>query len=202
MSGFKDHFSANAAGYSAHRPTYPPSLVDFLADVAPARDLVLDVGCGSGQLSVPLTRRFSRVVAVDASAGQIASATPHPRIAYRVALADVSGLDARSVDVVTVAQAAHWLDLPAFYQEVRRVARPDAVLALIAYGVLHVEDEAVEAVASRFYHDALAPYWPPARRHVEQGYASLPFPFARIISPSFSMAMSWTLADMIGYVAT
>ena len=114
----------------------------------------------------------------------------------------MSGLDARSVDVVTVAQAAHWLDLPAFYQEVRRVARPDAVLALIAYGVLHVEDEAVEAVASRFYHDALAPYWPPARRHVEQGYASLPFPFARIISPSFSMAMSWTLADMIGYVGT
>ena len=48
---FKDHFSEVAAAYAAHRPTYPPALVDLLARLAPARRLAWDAGCGSGQLS-------------------------------------------------------------------------------------------------------------------------------------------------------
>ena len=74
MITFKDHFSTNNAGYAAHRPTYPPALVDFLANAAPGRELALDVGCGTGQLSMLLAERFDRVIATDASAQQLASA--------------------------------------------------------------------------------------------------------------------------------
>ncbi|MBE0772413.1 SAM-dependent methyltransferase, partial [Escherichia coli] len=49
-----------------------------------------------------------------------------------------------------VAQAAHWLDLPRFYEEVRRVARADAILALVTYGVLHV-DGPMEPLVQHFY---------------------------------------------------
>src|SRR5688572_18317753 len=74
MASFKDHFSAHAAQYAAHRPTYPPALVDALADLAGGTRLALDCGCGTGQLSVPLAARFDRVIAIDGSAAQIAAA--------------------------------------------------------------------------------------------------------------------------------
>lgn len=202
MTTFRDHFSTNNAGYAAHRPTYPRILVDVLAKAAPGLALALDVGCGTGQLSTLLAERFERVVATDASAQQIASATPHERVAYHTAPAERSGLPEASVDLITVAQAAHWLDLDPFYAEVRRIARPEAVLALITYGVLHVEDAAADAVAQRFYHDVIGPYWPPERRHVEDGYRSLPFPFAPLEAPALDIEVAWKLADLIGYTET
>ena len=124
MATFKDHFSASAAGYAVHRPRYPDALVDFLAEQAPGHELALDVGCGTGQLSVLLARRFRRVIATDASARQIEEAEPHPSIEYRVAPAEQSGLEDGSADLVTVAQAAHWFELSSFYEEVWRILRP------------------------------------------------------------------------------
>ncbi|HEX2525812.1 MAG TPA: class I SAM-dependent methyltransferase [Geminicoccus sp.] len=199
---FKDHFSTNSAGYAAHRPTYPAALVQFLADVAPDRHLALDCGCGTGQLSVLLAERFDRVVATDASAEQIAHADAHPRVAYRLVPAERSGMQAGTVDLVTVAQAAHWFDLPAFYAEVRRVTYPGSILALISYGVLHVDEPQVEPLLQHFYWDALGPYWPSERRHVEEGYRSLPFPFAVIEAPMLDIQVQWTLGDLLGYVGT
>ena len=117
MSGspFKDHFSERSADYAANRPTYPPQLAGFLAEHSPGRTLALDCGCGTGQLSVQLAEHFAEVVATDASAAQIAAATPHPRVRYRVAPADASGLEPVSADLIVAAQAAHWFDLDAFY---------------------------------------------------------------------------------------
>ncbi len=198
---FKDHFSSHAAGYAAHRPTYPPALAAFLAECAPGRARALDCACGTGQLSTPLAEHFDAVVATDASAAQIANATPHPRVAYRIGAAERSGLPAASVDLITVAQAAHWLDLDAFYAEVRRVARPGAVLALVSYGILHVEG-APDAVVQHFYRNVAGPYWPPERRHVEEGYRSLPFPFAEFVAPDLAITVAWRLPDLVGYVET
>ena len=87
-----------------------------------------------------------------------------------MALAEESGLAAASADLVTVAQAAHWLDLPRFYEEVRRVARADAILALVTYGVLHV-DGPMEPLVQHFYHQVVGPYWPAERRHVRRATA-------------------------------
>lgn len=198
---FKDHFSTGSDAYAAYRPTYPAKLVEELANVSPGHKLALDCGCGTGQLSVLLAERFESVMATDASAAQINKAEPHKRVSYRTALAENSGLDDSTADLITVAQAAHWLDLKKFYTEVRRVARPHAVLALITYGVLHVEGDAEPAV-QKFYYEIVGPYWPPERRHVEDGYRSLPFPFREIPFPSLSMEVSWTLADLRGYIST
>ena len=200
-SGFKDHFSAHASGYAAHRPSYPRSLIDLLASLAPSRARALDAGCGTGQLSVLLADAFAEVVATDASARQIAEATPHPNVSYRIARAEASGLADASVDLITVAQAAHWFDLEPFYAEVRRIARPRAVLALISYGVFAGEPD-IDPVLQRFYHADTAPFWPPERRHVETGYRSLSFPFTELAAPDLAIEVRWRLPDLIGYVDT
>ena len=201
MAAFKDHFSTSANGYAAYRPSYPEALVAYLADVAPRQERAWDCGCGTGQLSVPLAGRFAEVVASDASARQIENAMPHARVSYRVAPAERSGLPDGSVDLITVAQAAHWFDLPAFYAVARRVARPGAALALITYGILELDGPA-GPVMQRFYHDTIGPYWPPERRIVEAGYRSLPFPFPEIAAPALAIEVAWRLDDLVGYVGT
>jgi SAM-dependent methyltransferase len=198
---FKDHFSAGSEEYAAYRPTYPARLVHELANVSPSHKLALDCGCGTGQLSVLLAARFESVIAIDASAAQIDNAEPHTRVRYCTALAEESGLEDSSADLITVAQAAHWLDLEKFYTEVRRIARSNGVLTLISYGVLHVEGDGEPAV-QKFYSETVGPYWPPERRQVEDGYRNLPFPFREIPFPSLSIEVSWTLADLIGYIGT
>ncbi|MDR2249737.1 class I SAM-dependent methyltransferase [Acinetobacter sp.] len=198
---FKDHFSNNSDRYAAYRPSYPIDLVDELAHFCPAQQRVLDCGCGTGQLSVLLAERFDEVIATDASATQIEKAKMREGVIYRTALAEESGLADGTVDLITVAQAAHWLDLDKFYQEVNRVARPNAIIALITYGVLHVEG-AVDTLIQQFYYKTIGQYWPEERKHVEDGYRNLPFPFLAVKIPSVNMEAFWSLDELMGYFNT
>jgi SAM-dependent methyltransferase len=198
---FKDHFSHSAPSYAAYRPTYPSELVSFLANTASRNEFAWDCGCGSGQLSTLLAERFQRVYATDASAKQIENAVSHPQVQYACAPAESSGLGDSVADLIVAAQAAHWFDLPAFYREVRRVGRPGAAIALVSYGILKV-DEPLDPVIARFYWDVIGAYWPPERKHVENGYRSLDFPFNEIEAPDLAISVSWTLSDFIGYVDT
>lgn len=196
---FKDHFSAHAAIYREARPDYPPALYAFLAAQAPARALAWDAGCGNGQASVDIARHFSKVVATDPSAEQIGNAALRDNIDYRVEPAEQSTLDAASVDLVCVAQALHWFDLGRFHAEVRRVLKPGGVVAFWTYADCRV-DAAVDAHKNRLYIDLTGPYWPPERALVESGYASLPFPFARIATPAFELCMEWNVERFLAYL--
>lgn len=200
---FTDHFAAVAAAYAAHRPTYPPQLFAWLAMQCPNRRLAWDCATGTGQAAVALADHFQQVWATDASSSQIEAATPCPTVTYRTAPADASGLPDRSADLITVAQALHWFDLPRFYDEVRRVLAPDGLVAVWTYGVFRAEGSdaaAVQQLLDRFYHTTVGPCWPPERRHVEEGYAGLDFPFAELAPPPFAMSVDWSLEDLAGYL--
>jgi len=197
---FKDHFSRLAANYASFRPHYPSALFDYLAQSCREHKYAWDCACGSGQATLALAARFATVLATDASAAQLAATAPHPNIRYRVAEAAASGLAASSVDIVTVAQALHWFDLAPFYAEVERVLRAGGVLAAWTYGVLHVTNERADRLLQEFYWDTLKPYWPDERRFVETGYRTLPFAFAEMAPPMFTMQEEWSLAQLLGYI--
>ena len=95
---FADHFASVASSYAQFRPTYPRALFEWLGSVAACRDVVWDCAAGSGQASIGLAGHFVRVIATDASHAQIAAATPHPAVDYRIAPAEKSGLPDASVD--------------------------------------------------------------------------------------------------------
>lgn len=197
---FPDHFSAVAETYARYRPTYPAELFDWIAGVAPARTAAWDCGAGSGQATLPLAERFDRVVGTDASAEQLRQAPAHPRITWRVAPAEASGLDPASMDVVTIAQALHWFDLPRFWGEVRRVVRPAGVIVAWSYGVPFLKHAELTRVLRHFHDDIVGPYWPIERGLVDVRYQSIDFPFARYDPPAMELRATWTLDQLAGYL--
>lgn len=82
-----------------------------------------------------------------------------------------------SIDVVTIAQAIHWFDLPSFYKQVKWVLKkPHGVIAAWCYTVPEVNDS-VDAVLQQFYRISTGPYWEPQRKLVDQKLSSIDFPF-------------------------
>ena len=202
MKPFADHFSRIATGYAAYRPRYPDGLFTRLAERAPGRRVAWDCAAGTGQAAGGLAGRFERVIATDASSTQVRRGEPHRSVHYAAALAEAAPLRGRSVDLVTVAQALHWLDIERFYAEAGRALVPGGLLAVWTYGRQEVDGGPIDGVLDHFYREVVGPYWPPERRWVEAGYRGLPFPFREepIVAPE--MTEDWTLPQLLGYVST
>jgi ubiquinone/menaquinone biosynthesis C-methylase UbiE len=198
---FKDHFSGHAAEYAQFRPDYPPELFDYLALIAPGQSWAWDCATGNGQAAVALASHFERVIATDASPQQLANARQHERVEYQVASAEASGLSDNSIDLITVAQALHWFDLPRFFTEAKRVLKPNGVIAAWAYTLLETSPE-IDSIILRFYRDTTRPYWPPERDLVQAGYQTIEFPFKEIHPPKFELITQWTLDQLLGYLRT
>jgi len=197
-----DHFSAVARDYARYRPSYPATLFAELARVAPGRRAAWDCATGTGQAATGLAAHFDRVVGTDLSPSLVRAAPRHPGVWYVAARAEASPLPAGWADLVTVAQALHWLDLPAFYDEARRVLAPGGVLAVWTYDTVRLEPPGLDEAVQRLYRNRLGGYWPPERALVETGYRSLPFPFAPLEAPRVAMTASWSLGELLGYLRT
>lgn len=201
MSSFSDYFSQTAARYVTYRPSYPPSLFQWLAHHAPSRQRAWDCGTGSGQAAVGLAEHFDEVIATDPSHAQLVHAHRVGRVRYAAMTAEQSGLKKASVQIITVAQALHWFELAGFYAEVERVLAPGGMLAVWTYGLISV-DPAIDARVNFFYKEDLAGFWPAERALVETGYGTLFFPFRELEAPRFRMEAEWTLEQLAGYLET
>lgn len=199
---FVDRFGPVSGGYARWRPAYPDAWLAELAALCTGRERAWDAATGSGQAAVALAAHFGQVIATDASAAQLGAATPHPRVEYRVEPAEASTLQSGSVDLVTVAQALHWLDADRFYAEVRRVAAPGAVLAVWCYGRPEADDAEISARLRAFHDLELGPWWPAERQAVLDAYRSLPFPFPELRVGAHAITVRWSLDQLVGYLGT
>lgn len=136
------------------------------------------------KFSLQLAGIYENVVATDTSLKQLEFAPKLANVRYQQTPAVIpmevieQYVSAQSsVDLVTIAQALHWFDLPAFYQQVKWVLKkPNGVVAAWCYTVPEVND-AVDSVFKPFYEIDSDPYWDPARKLVDDKYASIDFPF-------------------------
>ncbi|KAI0520056.1 hypothetical protein KFK09_007521 [Dendrobium nobile] len=176
--------------YASIRPNYPPELFDFVASKAPSRRLAWDAGTGSGQAALSLSSLFDSVIATDSSPEQISHAPTHlSNIRFVVTppslpLADLHRLVAppASVDLITVATALHWFDIPAFFEQARSVLRrPGGVLAAWCYGYrIFVDGGRVDEIYRRLGEVMWTYISKDIRVLVEEGYEGLEFPFEEV----------------------
>ena len=194
-------FSGVAEEYAASRPLYPPELFEWLASCVDQRETAWDAATGSGQAAIGLTSRFARVIATDVSASQLRHARQHPRIEYRVASAEESGLADDSIDLVTVAAAIHWFDLDRFYREVERVVRRGGVLAAWTYHVAHVSPP-LDRILGPFYWDVVGPHFAAGARKVDALYEGLAMPGKALQAPALRASVRWSADDVLRFVRT
>lgn len=201
--GFIDQFSRVSADYARFRPRYPRALFDWVASLVDRHDLAWDCATGNGQAAIGLAEDFARVEATDASAEQLRHAPPHPRVTYRLARADASGLAAASANVVTVAQALHWLPHDSFYAEVARVLAPDGALVAWGYHLPGIGVPVVDEAMRDFHDNVVGPYWRPERQFVVNRLRNVPFPFEEIEAPAtFEIRQRMSLATFGDFLRT
>lgn len=198
---FKDLFSSQSNDYARFRPRYPKSLFEYLASLTPEKKKVWDCGTGNGQAAIELAQFFESVIATDPSEKQITQATAHPKITYQLAPAERAPLADQSVDLITVAQAFHWFKPDLFFQEVRRVLKPEGALAIWCYSLCKV-DNVIDQAVHELYEGVLGSYWEPERRLVEEGYKNCSFPFQELKPPFIEMTALWIVDQMLGYFGT
>ncbi|MEQ8713946.1 MAG: class I SAM-dependent methyltransferase [Cyclobacteriaceae bacterium] len=200
---FKDHFSDNSSDYKSHRPTYPPELFKFLADLCSKHERVWDVATGNGQAAIALANYFDHVVATDGSADQIAQTEPHDKIDYKVEPAELCSLPDHSFDLITVAQAVHWFDFASFNAQVKRVAKPTGLIAIWGYGLIRFDDPKLDGLIRHFYNHVVHKHWPPERAHVVAQYRTIPFPFAELSDlPKFEIRLEHSPQSLLSYLST
>ncbi|MFE5210121.1 class I SAM-dependent methyltransferase [Streptomyces sp. NPDC056600] len=145
-------FDEDAELYDRVRPGYPPELYDDLADLTGAHPgaRVLELGCGTGQATVPLAARGYRVTALDA--GPRMAAVARRNLAHAPAAQVLTTdfetwpLPEEPYDVVLSATAFHWID-PA----VRTVKAADALSPGGALAVIRTQH--VQGGTEQFFVD-------------------------------------------------
>ncbi|XVF16924.1 hypothetical protein REPUB_Repub10bG0072800 [Reevesia pubescens] len=179
-------FDKQADLYLDARPTYPSEWYLMLADRTLHHSLAWDVGTGNGQAAIGVAEHYEHVIGSDVSEAQLQHAIPHPRVKYLYTPLSISNDELVAsiggenlVDLVTVAQAVHWFDLPKFYSMVTKLLRkPGGVFAVWCYNDITVSPT-FDPVMKRF-HDTTLPYWNPNIQYVFDGYRTLPFPFENV----------------------
>lgn len=198
---FEDHFSELASTYSKYRPTYPPKLFEYLSGCSIEHKQVWDCGTGNGQAAISLAEYFDNVIATDASKEQLEQAPIHPKIIFKNEPAEKVSLAEKSTDLVTVAAAVHWFNFEKFYTEVKRVLKPEGIIAVWGYHLFTITPT-IDKLLIKYYKEILNNYWPEQFRYVDTRYSDLPFPFEELTPPEFKMITEWNLDQVAGFLSS
>ncbi|MES2702249.1 MAG: class I SAM-dependent methyltransferase [Bacteroidota bacterium] len=200
MKPIIDNFSAHATDYATFRPESPKEIFDFLYSHTPAFDVAWDCGTGNGQVAAKLADRFGKVYGSDISSEQLANAAKKDNIIYLNERAEQTTIPAGSVSLITAAQALHWFDFEKYYDEVRRVAAPGALIAVWTYvwsritpGVDMVVDKLLKIIDK---------HWDAERKYVNGEYKNIDFPFREIKTPELHIIKQLSLNQFVGYLNT
>nr|KAI8729047.1 putative S-adenosylmethionine-dependent methyltransferase CRG1 [Biomphalaria glabrata] len=192
-----------AQHYAAHRPGYPPEMFDIIMSYhkqvkTSGHELAVDVCCGTGQSTIPLTKLFRQVVGVDISEDQLQNLPKDvPNLTSFVGLAeDLNMIESGTVDLVTIATGLHWVNIDKFLQEARRVLKPGGTFAAYTWTMDQMDDPK----ANEYYREIFKlfkDYHSPRGIVGLEKYQSIIFPFSRIQRYDVSMRVELTLDQFI-----
>lgn len=183
-----------AAAYASGRGgSYPLPLYEHLLNYHQgARNLILDVGTGPGKVLFDLLPHFASGIGTDSSPGMIAQAQYDAAargladkarfLVYSGEESDKAVVPPDRADVITVAMAAHWIDMPTFYTAAARALRPGGTLAMWTCSSYYVHpSEANASLIQAALYDLedgmLAPYRHAGNVLTRNAYDALPLPW-------------------------
>ena len=193
---FVNFTAEQAAQYASVRGTsYPPELYQAIFDYHDGeRNLLLDVGTGPGKVVFDLMPHFKHGLGCDASVQMIEQAKKDASrrdISEKTRFVVCAGEDCvkalpegeqGTFDVVTVAMAAHWMDMPGFYASAAKALRPGGTLAIWTCSSIFCHPSTPNAVAvqealSDLEDGLLHDYHTPSNHLSRNAYMELPLPW-------------------------
>jgi SAM-dependent methyltransferase len=141
-------FSGEVADlYHRYRHGYPDAVIDALAGTfeLTGQDVVVDLGCGTGQLALSMARRVRAVVGVDPEPDMLRRARQAAQDLDVIGVSWMLGTDAdipalggllgdRSAAAVTIGQALHWMNHTDLFRAVSPLVRAGGGIALVTNG--------------------------------------------------------------------
>ncbi|KAF2875902.1 S-adenosyl-L-methionine-dependent methyltransferase [Massariosphaeria phaeospora] len=191
---FTAYTPAQGAHYANSRPDYHPdlyrSVLDHHRSTAGNFTTVIDVGCGPGLATRQLALHFDHAVGLDPSEGMLSTArslggvtsTSEPIQYQRSAAEDLETISEGSVDLITIANAAHWFDMPRFWVSAARALKPGGTVAIWGPGEIRAHPDmpnadAIQNAMEKHRDDHLLPYFEPGNWMTRGRYVDLPLPW-------------------------
>lgn len=155
-------FQVSTDAYERGRPNYPQDAINYIVQelgLGP-QTIVADLAAGTGKMTRMLQASGSQIVAIEPVEGMRKKfASQLPKIEVLNGTAERMPLASQSLDAIVVAQAFHWFNGNLALQEIHRVLKPNAKMAL----VWNVRDENIEWVAK--LNEIIDPYEKGAPRY-------------------------------------
>ncbi|WP_336038017.1 class I SAM-dependent methyltransferase [Halobacterium yunchengense] len=207
-------FESTESYYAAHRPGYGDAVVRYLVDRFDlAGERALDLGCGPGQLAVPLAAHASEVVGVDPNPAMLDHARERAGAAGRENVrwlagsdADLAGLaaDVGTVRLATMGRAFHWMDQGRTLDHVHALTDDAGGVAIVTDGEWLVR-------GTEPWQDAV---YDAVTEHLEDvpertGPVDYDDPWDELVADhgfrdvetrTFDLEREWTVEDAVGYV--
>lgn len=170
------NWNATSSDYALHRPTYPASFFNLmkLMGIGQPGQQILDLGAGTGALSIQFAKHGSQVVAIDASEGQLVELKKkaealHLSIKTQYARAEDTGLPEHSFDAITASMCWGYFDKELMALEIPRLLKDKGVL--LVSSLIWTHDDPVSKIT-----DALIAEYNPASKVNSRTEQSNPIP--------------------------
>lgn len=132
-SGFEPRFGHAAREFDRYRPDYPPELFEHILSAIPKdrRDRAMDLGAGTGKSTRPLLAHFREVIAVEPDAGMAAKLKQEiPHVTVLTTTVEACEQPELSVNLITIANALHWMDFTKVFAYAWKWLRAGGILAV------------------------------------------------------------------------
>ena len=220
LSSAMTHWTSSgiSKAYSAFRPTYPNQLYTEVLQHVPVgqRRRLVDIGCGTGQVFQGIGSHFTHCVGIDPSQSQVDAATPFNNATYLVGSAEEfkipdtvpNGPWEGNVDLVTVAQAMHWFDMPKFLKRMDSLLAPGGIFTCWLYDSVRILNQKDCDEMWDFLDKLMlrSRYWPNGRKHIDDHYAKLAPMVATAFDPVckkvFAPTIETNVEQFINYMGT
>ena len=132
-----ERFSSRVENYARYRPSYPKEAIGVLSDTCELtpESVVADIASGTGLFTRLLLENGNRVFGIEPNKEMREAGERYlsgfPKFTSIAATAEATTLPDGSVDLVTCAQAAHWLKREEALREFQRIVKPDGLVAII-----------------------------------------------------------------------
>jgi SAM-dependent methyltransferase len=202
-STFHPRFGHAAEEFQRYRPDYPPELFAHILAAVPAdrRERAIDLGAGTGKATRALLPHFREVIAVEPDPGMAAKLKEDlPAAIVRNITAEDFSQPPATVDLVTVANALHWMDAPRVFANVHSWLRPAAIFAAFDRP-LPKTIPSIDAITRAEMRGPWKPYRDErlGKKYVWQDQVRTASGFEIVDETKFSYVIPMSLADFVGF---